>query len=172
MTSFSSRCPAGPSCGLLGSGVPATPEWDTQYRAAGALGWQQAIIRLKVVVERQAARMIRDLRGRSARERPAARACRTGARDPHGSQASPLDQARSGAVSRGDGVAAPSSTPPLHARMRPVASRCAAAVLGIPFGRRRYPRAQQPHDGPRGHRPENESSTITVSVRGSPARAG
>jgi uncharacterized protein YndB with AHSA1/START domain len=45
--------PGGTIVRLLGSGVPATPEWDTQYRRLRT-GWQQAIIRLKVVVERQA----------------------------------------------------------------------------------------------------------------------
>jgi uncharacterized protein YndB with AHSA1/START domain len=38
---------------LLGSGVPATPEWDTQYRRLRA-SWQQALTRLKVLVEQQA----------------------------------------------------------------------------------------------------------------------
>jgi len=38
---------------LLGSGVPATPEWDTQYRRL-RVGWQQAMTRLKVFVEQQA----------------------------------------------------------------------------------------------------------------------
>jgi uncharacterized protein YndB with AHSA1/START domain len=38
---------------LLGSGVPATPEWDTQYRRLRT-GWQQAMTRLKVLVESQA----------------------------------------------------------------------------------------------------------------------
>jgi len=37
---------------LLGSGVPGTAEWDTQYRRL-KVGWQQAITRLKVFVERQ-----------------------------------------------------------------------------------------------------------------------
>ncbi|MGH8136875.1 MAG: SRPBCC family protein [Steroidobacteraceae bacterium] len=37
---------------LLGSGVPGTPEWDTQYRRL-RMGWQQAITRLKVFVEKQ-----------------------------------------------------------------------------------------------------------------------
>jgi len=37
---------------LLGSGVPGTLEWDTQYRRL-RLGWQQAMTRLKVLVERQ-----------------------------------------------------------------------------------------------------------------------
>src|SRR2546421_5415309 len=44
--------PGGTILRLLGSGVPATPEWDTQYRRLRT-GLQQAIIRLKVVVERQ-----------------------------------------------------------------------------------------------------------------------
>jgi uncharacterized protein YndB with AHSA1/START domain len=38
---------------LLGSGVPTTPEWDTQYRRLRA-GWQQAMTRLKVFAEHQA----------------------------------------------------------------------------------------------------------------------
>jgi uncharacterized protein YndB with AHSA1/START domain len=38
---------------LLGSGVPATPEWDTQYRRLRT-SWQQAMTRLKIFVERQA----------------------------------------------------------------------------------------------------------------------
>ena len=38
---------------LLGSGVPATLEWDSQYRRLRT-SWQQAIIRLKVLLERQA----------------------------------------------------------------------------------------------------------------------
>jgi uncharacterized protein YndB with AHSA1/START domain len=38
---------------LLGSGVPATPEWDIQYRRLRA-GWQQAMTRLKVFAEQQA----------------------------------------------------------------------------------------------------------------------
>jgi uncharacterized protein YndB with AHSA1/START domain len=38
---------------LLGSGVPATPEWDTQYRRLRT-SWQQAMTRLKVFVEQQA----------------------------------------------------------------------------------------------------------------------
>src|SRR5258708_18265266 len=45
--------PGGTIVRLLGSGVPSTPEWDTQYRRLRT-SWQQAIIRLKVVVERQA----------------------------------------------------------------------------------------------------------------------
>jgi hypothetical protein len=40
---------------LLGSGVPPTAEWETQYRRM-RLGWQQAVTRLKVFVERQLAR--------------------------------------------------------------------------------------------------------------------
>ncbi|TLY73066.1 MAG: SRPBCC domain-containing protein [Gammaproteobacteria bacterium] len=39
---------------LLGSGVPATPQWDTQYRRLRT-GWQQAMTRLKVLVEKQGA---------------------------------------------------------------------------------------------------------------------
>src|ERR1700720_695961 len=35
---------------LLGSGVPATPQWDTQYRRLRT-GWQQAMTRLKVLLE-------------------------------------------------------------------------------------------------------------------------
>jgi hypothetical protein len=38
---------------LLGSGVPAGPEWDTQYRRLRT-SWQQAMTRLKVFVELQA----------------------------------------------------------------------------------------------------------------------
>ncbi len=37
---------------LLGSGVPATPEWDTQYWRLRT-SWQQAMTRLKVFVEKQ-----------------------------------------------------------------------------------------------------------------------
>jgi len=37
---------------LLGSGVPGAPEWDTQY-ARLRLSWQQALARLKVLVERE-----------------------------------------------------------------------------------------------------------------------
>jgi uncharacterized protein YndB with AHSA1/START domain len=37
---------------LLGSGVPATPEWDTQYWRLRT-SWQQALTRLKVCVEKQ-----------------------------------------------------------------------------------------------------------------------
>jgi len=37
---------------LLGSGVPATPEWDTQYWRLRT-SWQQAMTRLKVFVEQQ-----------------------------------------------------------------------------------------------------------------------
>jgi uncharacterized protein YndB with AHSA1/START domain len=47
--------PAGTVVRLLGSGVPATPEWDTQYRRLRA-SWQQAMTRLKVHVEQQARR--------------------------------------------------------------------------------------------------------------------
>lgn len=38
---------------LLGSGVPATLEWDTQYRRLRA-SWHQALTRLKVFAEQQA----------------------------------------------------------------------------------------------------------------------
>jgi len=38
---------------LLGSGVPATREWDTQYRRLRT-SWQHAMSRLKVFVESQA----------------------------------------------------------------------------------------------------------------------
>lgn len=37
---------------LLGSGIPSTPEWDAQYRRL-RMGWQAAMTRLKVFVERQ-----------------------------------------------------------------------------------------------------------------------
>jgi uncharacterized protein YndB with AHSA1/START domain len=37
---------------LLGSGVPSSTQWDTQYRRL-RMGWQQAMTRLKVFVERQ-----------------------------------------------------------------------------------------------------------------------
>jgi uncharacterized protein YndB with AHSA1/START domain len=37
---------------LLGSGVPATLEWDTQYRRL-RMSWQAAMTRLKVFVEKQ-----------------------------------------------------------------------------------------------------------------------
>ena len=36
---------------LLGSGVPATLEWDTHYKRLRT-GWQQALTRLKVLVEK------------------------------------------------------------------------------------------------------------------------
>jgi len=39
---------------LLGSGVPATPAWDTQYRRL-RVSWQHAMSRLKVLVEREVA---------------------------------------------------------------------------------------------------------------------
>jgi uncharacterized protein YndB with AHSA1/START domain len=38
---------------LLGSGLPATPEWDTQYWRLRT-SWQQAMTRLKIFVEKQA----------------------------------------------------------------------------------------------------------------------
>ncbi|MGH8208688.1 MAG: SRPBCC family protein [Steroidobacteraceae bacterium] len=37
---------------LLGSGIPSTPDWDAQYKRL-RLGWQAAMTRLKVFVERQ-----------------------------------------------------------------------------------------------------------------------
>lgn len=45
--------PGGTIVRLLGSGVPATPEWNTQYRRLRT-GWQQAMTRLKVLLEMQA----------------------------------------------------------------------------------------------------------------------
>jgi hypothetical protein len=45
--------PGGTIVRLLGSGVPASTEWDTQYRRLRA-SWQQAISRLKIFVEQQA----------------------------------------------------------------------------------------------------------------------
>jgi uncharacterized protein YndB with AHSA1/START domain len=45
--------PGGTIVRLLGSGVSATPEWDTQYRRLRT-GWQQAMTRLKVLLESQA----------------------------------------------------------------------------------------------------------------------
>jgi uncharacterized protein YndB with AHSA1/START domain len=47
------RVPGGTIVRLLGSGVPATPEWDTQYWRLRT-SWQQAMTRLKVFVEKQA----------------------------------------------------------------------------------------------------------------------
>jgi len=44
--------PGGTIVRLLGSGVPATPAWDTQYLRLRT-GWQQAMTRLKVLVESQ-----------------------------------------------------------------------------------------------------------------------
>jgi uncharacterized protein YndB with AHSA1/START domain len=46
------RAPGGTIVRLLGSGVPATPEWDTQYWRLRT-SWQQAMTRLKVFVEKQ-----------------------------------------------------------------------------------------------------------------------
>jgi uncharacterized protein YndB with AHSA1/START domain len=37
---------------LLGSGIPSTADWDAQYKRL-RMGWQAAITRLKVFVERQ-----------------------------------------------------------------------------------------------------------------------
>jgi uncharacterized protein YndB with AHSA1/START domain len=45
--------PGGTIVRLLGSGVPSTKQWDTQYRRLRA-SWQQAMTRLKVFVEVQA----------------------------------------------------------------------------------------------------------------------
>jgi uncharacterized protein YndB with AHSA1/START domain len=39
---------------LLGSGIPGTPDWDAQYRRL-RMGWQAAMTRLKVFVEKQMA---------------------------------------------------------------------------------------------------------------------
>ena len=47
------RVPGGTIVRLLGSGVPATPEWDTQYWRLRT-SWQQAMTRLKIFVEKQA----------------------------------------------------------------------------------------------------------------------
>jgi uncharacterized protein YndB with AHSA1/START domain len=44
--------PPGTIVRLLGSGIPSTSDWDTQYKRL-RLGWQAAITRLKVFVERQ-----------------------------------------------------------------------------------------------------------------------
>ena len=45
--------PGGTIVRLLGSGVPAAPEWDTQYWRLRT-SWQAAMTRLKVHVEQQA----------------------------------------------------------------------------------------------------------------------
>jgi uncharacterized protein YndB with AHSA1/START domain len=47
------RVPGGTIVRLLGSGVPGSPEWDTQYRRLRT-SWLQALTRLKVYVEKQA----------------------------------------------------------------------------------------------------------------------
>jgi uncharacterized protein YndB with AHSA1/START domain len=44
--------PPGTIVRLLGSGIPNTPDWDAQYRRL-RLGWQAAMTRLKVFVEKQ-----------------------------------------------------------------------------------------------------------------------
>jgi uncharacterized protein YndB with AHSA1/START domain len=44
--------PPGTIVRLLGSGIPSTSAWDAQYRRLRA-GWQAAMTRLKVFVERQ-----------------------------------------------------------------------------------------------------------------------
>jgi hypothetical protein len=46
------KVPGGTILRLLGSGVPATAEWDTQYWRLRT-SWQQAMNRLKVYVEKQ-----------------------------------------------------------------------------------------------------------------------
>jgi uncharacterized protein YndB with AHSA1/START domain len=46
------RAQGGTIVRLLGSGVPASPEWDTQYWRLRT-SWQQAMTRLKVFVEKQ-----------------------------------------------------------------------------------------------------------------------
>ena len=46
------QVPGGTIVRLLGSGVPAGPEWDTQYRRL-RMSWQAAMTRLKVFVEKQ-----------------------------------------------------------------------------------------------------------------------
>lgn len=46
------RVPGGTIVRLLGSGVPAIAEWDTQYWRLRT-SWQQALNRLKVFVEQQ-----------------------------------------------------------------------------------------------------------------------
>ncbi len=46
--------PGGTILRLLGSGVPATAEWETQYRRLRT-GWAAAMTRLKVVLEREGA---------------------------------------------------------------------------------------------------------------------
>src|SRR5215468_10773445 len=46
------RVPGGTIVRLLGSGVPGSSEWDTQYWRLRT-GWLQAMARLKVFVERQ-----------------------------------------------------------------------------------------------------------------------
>ena len=44
--------PPGTIVRLLGSGIPSTADWDAQYKRL-RLGWQAAVTRLKVFVERQ-----------------------------------------------------------------------------------------------------------------------
>jgi uncharacterized protein YndB with AHSA1/START domain len=44
--------PEGTILRLLGSGIPATEEWNRQYQRL-KLGWQQAMTRLKVFTEKQ-----------------------------------------------------------------------------------------------------------------------
>ena len=45
--------PGGTIVRLLGHGIPADPEWETQYLRLRT-GWQQALTRLKVMVEKEA----------------------------------------------------------------------------------------------------------------------
>jgi uncharacterized protein YndB with AHSA1/START domain len=46
------QAPQGTILRLLGSGIPATEEWNRQYQRL-KLGWQQAMTRLKVFTEKQ-----------------------------------------------------------------------------------------------------------------------
>ena len=46
------NAPDGTILRLLGSGIPATEEWNRQYQRL-KLGWQQAMTRLKVFTEKQ-----------------------------------------------------------------------------------------------------------------------
>ena len=48
----STEAPDGTILRLLGSGIPATAEWNRQYQRL-RLGWQQAMTRLKVFTEKQ-----------------------------------------------------------------------------------------------------------------------
>jgi uncharacterized protein YndB with AHSA1/START domain len=44
--------PGGTIVRILGSGIPDGPQWDTQYKRM-RLGWERAMARLKVYVEKQ-----------------------------------------------------------------------------------------------------------------------